>query len=163
MIRLLVFLAIVLPALAHAQTPLESTIGVGAHPLTNSVAAMWFIESKTEATKRLAAIVYFVGEPGWTEQATDWKSELGDPWLFYFKVAGSEILVNYHPSSRRLSVLSYNEPVSTANVLVVRGVGQSPLRVAYAEQANLDFAASENPSLALVRRSAALRAELAKP
>ncbi len=69
----------------------------------------------------------------------------------------------YYPSTRRLSVLSQEEPVSTANVLVIRGFGQGPLRVADLERAELEFAPSENPSVALVYRSAALRAELSTP
>ena len=163
MIRAFVLLIFVLATAAHAQSVPERTTGVGAHPLSDSVAATWFITSKTESTKRLAAIIFLMGAPGWTGQPTDWKWEWGDPAYSYFKVGDSEIRAWYYPAERRLSVLAHDAPVSTANVLVVRGFGQGPLRVSYSEHVRLDFAASENPSTALVYRSEALRAELSKP
>ncbi len=94
MIRwLMVFaLAVALATIADAQS--SPGRGVGAHPLTDSVAATWFIESKPDSTRRLVAIIYLMGTPGWTAQPTDWKWEWGDPAFSHFKVAGSEIRSN---------------------------------------------------------------------
>lgn len=163
MARLLIVLVVALARLASAQTAPQGITGVGAHPLSDAVAATWFIESTTESTKRLAAIIYLVGTPGWTGEPTDWKWEWGNPAFSYFKVAGSEIRADYYPSTRRLVVLTHDAPLSEANVVVVRGVGQGKLRVAYSEHAELEFESGANPSVALLYRSRSLRAELSRP
>jgi len=161
MIRQTFILAWVFSLLASSGTAAASGPGLGAHPINDRIATVWFVKSKNESKKELAALIYMVGVPGWTNQTVDFSAPMDDETATWnFKIDGSEFTASYNAATERLSVHGYDEPVTAANVLIIEGLGTNSLTIIHTELAKLEFEAHANPAIVFLQSSASIASKL---
>lgn len=148
-----------LPAISRSEGR-AGIAGVGARPLTDAVAATWFIETASPGEYRMALVVFLVGTPGWTKKHTDWDWGASEPAHSTFVVDGQRLHVEYSNRSGRWSVMKAVGNVKDANVVVVSGIGTSPQRVIHTDKLRLSVRFDSDPILEVVKQSARLRGVL---
>ena len=138
------------------------TAGVGARPITDTVAATWFIESASLSGdyKRVSLMIFLVGPNGWTKKRTDWQWGTEDPAHSTFLVDGHRLHFEYSSQSGRWSVADKKGNAKDANVVVVAGVGSAKPRVIHTEKLHLSVAFDADPVVEVLKQSAALREKL---
>src|SRR5258705_12449305 len=73
---------------AYADGP-AALAGVGARPLTDTLAATWFIDRVVpDQEYRMAIVVFLRGAPGWTNKKADWKWGTDEPAYSSFTIDG---------------------------------------------------------------------------
>ncbi len=149
--------ALVLPSLAlSGQTGIA---GVGARPISDTVAATWFIESASPSGdyKRMSLMIFLVGPAGWTKKRTDWHWGTEDPAYSTFLVDGHQLHFEYSSQSGRWSAPNKKGNVKDTNVLVVAEVGTAKPRVVHTEKLRLSVAFDSDPVAEVVKQSVRLR------
>lgn len=120
--------------------------GVGARPITDTVAATWFIESASPSGEyRMSLMVFLVGPTGWTKKPTDWHWDTQDPAQSTFLVDGHRLHFEYSSHSGRWSAANKKGNVKDANVVVVAGAGTAKPRVVHTEKLRLSVAFDSDP------------------
>lgn len=150
------------PAAGRAQLQTgQAVAGVGARPLTETVAATWFWESvEPPETKTMAAVFFLLGEPGWTREKTTWTWGAGDPAFSRFEAGSWSLAIEFSTASGRWIVPGGEGLVSETNVIVLGGCGTAEPRVLHVERMDLVLPFDSDPMRAVVGRSAELRAIL---
>ena len=132
--RVVVSLGIALVALgAPAQTTKEGLIlpekpgliaGFGAHPLSDSVSAMWFASAPMpKSGVRPALMVYYKGASGWLDKKVQWKADAkSDPVFADFQVGEVRLYLQFWPAKKLVKLFSQEVSVGENNVIVVTGV-----------------------------------------
>jgi hypothetical protein len=136
-IFLAVTLSISLVIAPSVSEELTSIAGVGARPLTDTLAATWFIESASTSGKHLAMVVFLLGPPGWTKRKTEWTWGAADPAFSTFVIEGRSFRVEYSKKLRRWRALGDEGPISKANVFVVTGLGTEIQNIVHMEHLDL--------------------------
>jgi hypothetical protein len=145
------------PGGAHA----EDLAGVGARPLTPTLASTYFIESVAPPdTYTMAAVVFLLGEPGWTKAKTDWTFSPQSPAYSNFEFPDSTLRIEFRLADRVIELLGEKIDSSLTNVLVVDNAPTSRAKIVYREKLNLSVPFESDPLREVVKQSEPLRKAL---
>ncbi|HEX4404576.1 MAG TPA: hypothetical protein VH560_07100 [Polyangia bacterium] len=144
---------------APAAAPPKGLAGVGARPLTDRLAATYFIRSVNPSGDYVMDLVVFMkGEPGWTRRKTKWTFDTSPVAAFSSFVFGeAQFRVDLDPETGVVKLLDQMASVSNADVFVVDGVGSPAPKVIYREHQDLRAPFSSDPIRGFLARSAQLR------
>ncbi len=149
--------AILLLAAAIASAEQPEIAGVGARPLSDTLASSWFVRSvdPSRDTYEMALLVFLVGDPGWVREKTEWTWSASDPGYSQFVVKGVPLRIEL--AAGRVKVLDYDAPLAHGNVLVVTGLGTAAMRVSHTESLDLAVPFESDSLRVVVSRSRTLR------
>jgi hypothetical protein len=132
--------------------------GVGAHPVSESIASAWFIQSVSPESKTLAFLAFLKGQPGWINGGTQWDWDLGDPAHSEFQVGRARFRLELWRAEGRARIFDHDAPLSRANVVVVSGVDSPSPTISHTFKLDLRVPAKANSALYLLEQSSELRA-----
>ena len=136
----------------------KGVIGVGARPLSGSLAATWFHESVDDPVSyRLGMVVFLMGKPGWADTKNNWTSGIGSPGFSRFVIDGRRVHIEYSRESGTWNILERTGSVEEGNVVVVTGCGTETLNVAHTEVLDLTLPYDSDPVEEVLSRSTTLR------
>lgn len=135
--------------------------GVGARPLAPTVAATYFIEAVVPPhTYKMAAVIFLLGEPGWTKKKTNWTLGPEDLAFSNFEFPSGTFRVELAVSERIISVVGEEVDSTVFNVLVVSGVPTAEARIVHREKLDLSVPFESDPVREVLQQFEALRKTL---
>lgn len=125
------------------------------------MAVTYFIEAVVPPhTYKMAAVIFLLGEPGWTKKKTNWTFGPEDPAFSNFEFPSGTFRVELAVSERIISVVGEEVDSTVFNVLAVSGVPTAEARIVHREKLDLSVPFESDPVREVLLQSEALRKTL---